>query len=145
MNTVQTITADWTVNEVVGAYPKTLPVFGRFGIDCCCGGQKTLGEVASVHRLPLDQLLADLAGVIAPPSASVVLDVRPDLQAGHDPLTKILATADGLDKNQSLVILVGFEPVPLYDVLGKRGFTHRSEQIAAGDWKVTFNHAKVET
>lgn len=138
MSTIQAvITADWTVNEVVGAHPNTLPIFGRYGIDSCCGGLKALSEVATVHRLPLDQLLADLNGVIAPPAATI-LDVRPDLQAGNDPFQKIMAAVDGLGNGQDLVILVGFEPAPLYSVLGKRGFTHRSERIEGGDWRVTF-------
>ena len=57
---VATITADWTINEVVGVYPTTLPIFGRYGIDSCCGGLKSLAEVAVAHRLRLDQLLGDL-------------------------------------------------------------------------------------
>lgn len=131
------ITEDWTVNEVVGVYPKTLPVFGRYRIDSCCGGLKTLAEVASIHHLPLDQLLADLQLVIAPPSP-IVLDVRPDLQAGNEPFQKIMTAVAGLGKDQDLVILVGFEPVPLYNMLGKQGFTHRSERVEGGDWRVTF-------
>jgi iron-sulfur cluster repair protein YtfE (RIC family) len=67
------ITADWTVNAVVGTYPTSLPVFGRYGIDSCCGGLKTLREVAEAHHLPLDRLLADL--VHPTTRAPLVLDV----------------------------------------------------------------------
>jgi iron-sulfur cluster repair protein YtfE (RIC family) len=67
------ITADWTVNAVVGTYPTSLPVFGRYGIDSCCGGLKTLREVSEAHHLPLDRLLADL--VHATTRAPLVLDV----------------------------------------------------------------------
>jgi iron-sulfur cluster repair protein YtfE (RIC family) len=62
----QPITADWTVNAVVGVYPTSLPVFGRYGIDSCCGGLKTLREVAEAHHLTLDRLLADLVAVTTP-------------------------------------------------------------------------------
>ena len=130
MTTRIPVTADWTVNEVVAAYPATLRVFGRYGIDACCGGLKPLSEVATAHDLPLDQLLADLTRAIAP--RETVLDVRPDLEAGQDPLTKILSTADTVEVGENLVILVGFEPVPLYTVLGQRGFSHQSERAPDG-------------
>ncbi len=137
MRTIQPpVTADWTVNEVVAAYPAALPVFGRYGIDACCGGLKNLREVATAHNFSLDQLIADLTQAISPPET--VLDVRPDLAAGQDPLTKILATADTIGVGESLVILVGFEPVPLYAVLGQRGFSHQSERTSDGTWRVKF-------
>jgi iron-sulfur cluster repair protein YtfE (RIC family) len=58
------ITAGWTVNEVVERYPESLLVFGRYGVDSCCGGQKRLSEVAVAHGFSLAQLLADLKAAI---------------------------------------------------------------------------------
>src|SRR6185437_17002536 len=98
--------ADWTVNQVVARYPVTLPVLGRHGIDTCCGGLKSLRDVASAHGIQLDRLLDELDQVIDP--REVVLDVRPDLRAGQDPLGKILAASESLKERQSLTILVGF-------------------------------------
>ena len=130
------VSPDWTVNEVVAGSPATLPVFGRYGIDSCCGGLKSLRDVAEVHRLSLDQLLADLNRAIAP--RPVVLDVRSDIRAGHDPLKKILASAERLEDDQELVIVNDFEPIPLYGVLADRGFTHHTERTTDGAWKITF-------
>lgn len=132
----RTITADWTVNDVIATYPATMPIFGRYRIDLCCGGLKTLREVAVAHQLSLEQLFADLAAVSAPPE--VIVDARSDLAKGDDPLDKILTAAGAMKKNQRLVILVGFEPKPLYDVLGKRGFRHESQRTPNGEWRVTF-------
>ncbi|HVC34878.1 MAG TPA: DUF542 domain-containing protein [Chloroflexota bacterium] len=138
MDTTRTsLTADWTVNEVVAAYPSTLRVLGRYGIDACCGGPKSLRAVAAAHNFSLDQLLADLGSVIAP--EETILDVRPDLAAGHDPLGKIIAAAEGTAEGRRLVIVVRFEPVPLYSVLAERGFAHQSERTSNGDWRVTFS------
>ncbi|HZW29991.1 MAG TPA: DUF542 domain-containing protein [Isosphaeraceae bacterium] len=137
MSVLKTITPDSTVNEVVEWYPETLPVFGRYGIDTCCGGLKSLREVSDAHQVPLDRLLGELHGVIAP-AAEVILDVRPDLAAGRDPLERILAAADRLGPGQRLVVVVHFEPVPLYSVLGQRGFQHISERGSDGTWRVTF-------
>lgn len=134
-----TLHADWTVNQVVASYPVALPVLGRHGIDTCCGGLKSLRDVASAHGIPLDQLLGELDDVINP--RDIVLDVRPDLRAGQDPLGKILAASESVKENQRLVILVGFEPAPLYGVLKNRGFSYMSERAADGAWKVTFRRS----
>ena len=55
-----TIQATMTVNEVIQADPKTLPVFAKYGVDSCCGGAKTLAFVAEKHGLDLTKLLEDL-------------------------------------------------------------------------------------
>jgi hypothetical protein len=36
------------------------------------------------------------------------------------------------------VIIAPFEPVPLYDVLAMRGFTHETVMVAANEWVVRF-------
>jgi regulator of cell morphogenesis and NO signaling len=38
------ITNDQTVRQLVNEYPAIIPVFQRFGIDFCCGGEKSLAE-----------------------------------------------------------------------------------------------------
>jgi regulator of cell morphogenesis and NO signaling len=49
---------EMTVNAVVARYPATIRAFTAFGIDACCGGGKTLREVATRHGIALDQLLS---------------------------------------------------------------------------------------
>ncbi len=51
MHTPATPLTSLTVNEVVLRFPNALPVFTRYGIDTCCGGDKTLDEVIRRHRL----------------------------------------------------------------------------------------------
>ena len=55
---------DATVNEVVNAYPETLPVFQRYGIDACCGGAHAVGEAARRHRVDAVLLASELRGAI---------------------------------------------------------------------------------
>ncbi len=57
----------------------------------------------------------------------VELDVRPILQGGVDPLKTILKTVEQLAANEYLHLINSFEPIPLYAVLGKRGFDHFTE------------------
>ncbi len=72
------------------------------------------------------------------PPEAVVLDVRPTLATGGDPYEEIMRTVDRLAPGQDLVILNSFEPFPLYERLGAKGFEHRVERFPDGDWKVTF-------
>lgn len=57
----------------------------------------------------------------------VDLDVRPILQGGTDPLKTILKSLEQLAPKQYLHLINSFEPIPLYTVLGKRGFDHFTE------------------
>jgi uncharacterized protein (DUF2249 family) len=58
---------------------------------------------------------------------AVELDVRPILQGGVDPLKTILKAVEQLGPNEYLRLVNSFEPIPLYAVLGKRGFDHFTE------------------
>jgi len=66
------------------------------------------------------------------------LDVREDLRRGEEPLSRILAVVSGLGPGGVLVLRAIFEPLPLYRVLGRRGFAHLAEQHGADDWSVWF-------
>jgi uncharacterized protein (DUF2249 family) len=46
-----------------------------------------------------------------------------------------------LKEEEALVLRAPFEPVPLYHVLGRRGFAHWTERRAADDWSVWFYRA----
>ncbi len=72
------------------------------------------------------------------PAARVHLDVCEVIQRGEEPFARIMAAVNALAADQALVLRVPFEPIPLYKVLGKRGFAHWSECRAADDWSVEF-------
>ena len=71
--------------------------------------------------------------------STITLDVREDIRNGHDPFTKISATMAKLEADQDLLLIAPFEPVPLFFVLAKKGFTHKAEKNAGGDWEVLFS------
>jgi uncharacterized protein (DUF2249 family) len=56
------------------------------------------------------------------------LDVRPILDSGKDPLNDILAKTKELKTGEALLITNSFEPIPLYTLLGKKGFLHFTEK-----------------
>lgn len=57
------------------------------------------------------------------------LDVRPDLQQGKDPLKRILETLEGLASDTVLELISDFEPVPLIQLLRRKGYTSLSCRI----------------
>ena len=59
------IDPDATINSITRDYPDTIAIFADYGIDSCCGGGKTLEEVARRHGLSLQDILARLEPVVA--------------------------------------------------------------------------------
>jgi TusA-related sulfurtransferase len=69
------------------------------------------------------------------------VDVRPTLRAGGEPFGEIMAAIARLQPGQGLRLLATFEPVPLFHVLGSKGFSHVAREIGGGDWEVLFSPA----
>jgi uncharacterized protein (DUF2249 family) len=69
---------------------------------------------------------------------AVEVDVREDLRRGHEPFARIMKVVETLEPDGALVIRAQFAPGPLYAVLGRRGFAHWTERLAADDWRVWF-------
>jgi uncharacterized protein (DUF2249 family) len=64
-----------------------------------------------------------------PQDRLVVLDVRPVLAGGKDPLNLILQTVKTLKPGQVLKIVNTFEPTPLMGVLKKQGFNSYADVV----------------
>lgn len=69
----------------------------------------------------------------------VELDVRPILAAGGEPFGKIMKTVAALGPGEGLRLLAPFRPVPLFQALGSKGFSHEAREIGDGDWEVFFH------
>ena len=54
-----------TINSITHSYPDTIAVFADYGIDSCCGGEKSLEEVTRRHGLPLDEIVGKLEPIAA--------------------------------------------------------------------------------
>ena len=74
----------------------------------------------------------------------VTLDVREDLRQGREPFSKIMNVVAQLHSDENLLLVAPFEPAPLFSVLGKQGFDHKSQQIESGDWEVLFTRRNGE-
>jgi len=49
-----------TINELVEKQPAVLRVLGRYGIDTCCGGARTLEEAARAQGLEPGRIAAEV-------------------------------------------------------------------------------------
>lgn len=74
-----------------------------------------------------------------PPELLFDADVRDDLRKGQEPLGRILQKARQVPDGGVLRVRAIFEPVPLYHVLGRQGFSHYTERFADDDWRVWFH------
>ena len=72
---------------------------------------------------------------------TVSIDVRDDIRNGREPFAKIMNAAAALQTDEQLLVIAPFEPAPLFRVLEKQGFRHRSQPVAAGGWEVLFTRA----
>lgn len=57
------------------------------------------------------------------------LDVREMLRQNKDPFNLIIETLETLPENTTLNIINTFEPVPLINILSKKGYTHKVNNI----------------
>ena len=81
----------------------------------------------------LDRLFQERPELVA-----VHLDVRGDIARGAAPFPRIMAAVGRLAADHVLVLRAPFEPLPLYEVLGERGFDHVTRRLAPDDWSVAF-------
>lgn len=128
------------VHALLHAHPETRPVFERFGIHTCCGGDVPLAAAAERDGADLDALLAALrealaadgtgtaagAGAVpaaeaarareaAPPPTVRLLDVTP--VEPKDRLETILRAYDGLAPGETLELVVDHDPMCVYYTL----------------------------
>lgn len=66
------------------------------------------------------------------------LDVRPILAAGGEPFSAIMAAAGEVKEGERLILEAPFEPVPLYEVMQKKGFTAWCEQLGPEHYRAHF-------
>jgi regulator of cell morphogenesis and NO signaling len=66
-----TILLETTVAEIAAAFPPTIRVFQRHGLDFCCGGKRPLAQACREHGLDAESVRGELERTVqaAPPPA----------------------------------------------------------------------------
>ncbi len=62
----------------------------------------------------------------------VTLDARPILEGGVDPFEEIMKTLKGMNDDQTLLVINTFEPIPLLNLLKKKGYEYEVERPEPG-------------
>jgi uncharacterized protein (DUF2249 family) len=96
------------------------------------------GNMQTVAGAASKQLEEAIRTVALTPERVVELDVREELRAGREPFSLIMGAVRQVPAGGALMLRAIFEPVPLYDVLKRRGFAHWTEQRAPDDWVIWF-------
>lgn len=81
----------------------------------------------------------DARRTMTPPSAPLELDIRPLCAARGAPLPVILDAVGRLAPGQDFRLIAPFEPAPLYQLLGRQGFTASARETGDGAWEITFS------
>jgi uncharacterized protein (DUF2249 family) len=68
----------------------------------------------------------------------VDVDVRPILRAGGEPFGAIMQALEELEPGQGMRLFATFKPIPLFGVMGSRGFSHEARELDDGEWEVLF-------
>ena len=71
-------------------------------------------------------------------------DVMPKLDVREiegKPCDDVMAALEGLDRDESLLLINSFEPEPLYEVLERRGFTYTATNPEPDCWHIEIEHA----
>lgn len=66
------------------------------------------------------------------------LDVRQMMAEGQEPFAAIMEAVGRLGPDEEFELVAPLEPVPLYQVLGARGFNHTTQALGGGDFRVLF-------
>ena len=74
---------------------------------------------------------------------TITLDVREDFRTGQSPCDKIKGALDRVGPDETLRLLVPFEPVPLFTLAESKGLAHSATRSPEGDWEVRFSHQVV--
>lgn len=71
-------------------------------------------------------------------------DVRPILRSGGEPFSLIMGSIAKVPEGGAMKLSATFKPAPLFNVLGKQGWSHWIERGEGDDWVIWFYRSKAE-
>jgi hypothetical protein len=73
--------------------------------------------------------------------SEVHVDARPLLAQGREPFSVLMAAAERVAPGGLLVVDAPFDPLPLKRLLGGKGFSHVTEEVAPDHFRIRFSRA----
>ncbi len=89
-------------------------------------------EVEYPHGAPAPNELQNKTTVTMNKTNLITLDARPILEGGIDPFEEIMKTLKGMRDDQTLLVINTFEPLPLLNLLKKKGYEYLVERPETG-------------
>lgn len=68
----------------------------------------------------------------------VNVDVRALLNSGRDPFSYIMQAVHRLAEDEDLELIAPIEPIPLYEVMKKKGYFHTTRRLGENDFVIRF-------
>jgi uncharacterized protein (DUF2249 family)/TusA-related sulfurtransferase len=103
-------------------------VIGKCNVSDFLNQMKKIGfEIEELRLNSIAEIQQEI--VFSKTSKVLDFDVRPILAQEKDPLKLIIQKVDALEENQILRIINDFEPLPLINLLVKKGFNYQTEKI----------------
>jgi uncharacterized protein (DUF2249 family) len=100
------------------------------------------GPALSVEQLPLSAATGEPPAWLDESRIAARLDARPLHADGQNPIAPILKASQTVPEGGVFCLRNTFEPLPLYEVLGRQGFTPWARQYGPDDWEVFFYRAR---
>jgi uncharacterized protein (DUF2249 family) len=122
--------------RIAGVVPEALVAELRRAVGDLAPPSPREGAGDSVEGPPAEPRPAELDDL--PARLVCEIDVREDIRRGDEPFARIMTAVKALEPHHVLLVRAPFEPIPLYDVLGRRGFAHWTECRESEDWAVCF-------
>ena len=69
-------------------------------------------------------------------TTAALVDVRPILAEGREPIADVLAAAEAIPQRGGLIILAPFDPAPLRSLLHERGFATYGRRLGERRWNI---------
>ncbi len=69
---------------------------------------------------------------------TVQLDVRPFHERGEEPFQAIMDAVGSLGPDDAFLLVNSFEPIPLFGVMKRMGFTYSADEVAPDEWRILF-------
>lgn len=95
-------------------------------------GFKTDDDCGCETALPKDKYRLSKKDFDMRKETIVELDVRPILEGGTDPFEAIMAKLKTMNERHTLLIINTFEPIPLLNILKKKGYAYETERPENG-------------
>ena len=72
---------------------------------------------------------------------TIELDVRPFHERGEEPFQAIMDAVEALGHEDAFLLVNSFEPIPLFGVMKKMGYSYTADEVGPEEWRILFTRS----